>query len=64
MSHLHDDGQQINNGAKYEYITDLLCSVAGIEDVLSSIRSVILESWNQQKSDFAVQFFGYNIAVF
>ena len=35
--------EQINNGAKYEYVTDLLCSVTDIEDVLLSIRSAILK---------------------
>ena len=35
--------EQTNNGAKYEYVTDLLCSVTGVEDVLLSIRSAILE---------------------
>ena len=40
--------EQTNNGAKYEYVTDLLCSVTGVEDVLLSIRSAILEPENQQ----------------
>ena len=35
--------EQTNNGAKYEYVTDLLCSVTGVEDVLLSIRSTIFE---------------------
>ena len=35
--------EQTNNGAKYEYVTDLLCSVTGVEDVLLSIRSAIFE---------------------
>ena len=40
--------EQTNNGAKYEYVTDLLCNVTEVEDVLWSIRSAILESENQQ----------------
>jgi len=35
--------EQTNNGAKYEYVTDLLCSVTDIEDVLLSIRSAIFK---------------------
>ena len=35
--------EQTNNGAKYEYVTDLLCNVTEVEDVLLSIRSAILE---------------------
>ena len=35
--------EQTNNGAKYEYVTDLLCSVTGVGDVLLSIRSAIFE---------------------
>ena len=35
--------EQTDNGAKYEYVTDLLCSVTGVEDVLLSIRSTIFE---------------------
>ena len=35
--------EQPNNGAKYEYVTDLLCSVTDIEDVLLSIRSAIFK---------------------
>ena len=35
--------EQTNNGAKYEYLTDLLCSVTDIEDVLLSIRSAIFK---------------------
>ena len=40
--------EQTSNGAKYEYVTDLLCSVTDVEDVLLSIRSAILEPENQQ----------------
>ena len=40
--------EQTNNGAKYEYVTDLLCNVTDVEDVLLSIRSAILEPENQQ----------------
>ena len=36
--------EQTNNGAKYEYVTDLLCSVTEVEDVLLSIRTAIFES--------------------
>jgi hypothetical protein len=39
--------EQTDNGAKYEYVTDLLCNVTEVEDVLWSIRSAILESENQ-----------------
>lgn len=35
--------EQTNNEAKYEYVTDLLCSVTDIEDVLLSIRSAIFK---------------------
>ena len=35
--------EQTNNEAKYEYVTDLLCSVTDFEDVSLSIRSAILE---------------------
>ena len=35
--------EQTDNGAKYEYVTDLLCSVTDIEDVLLSIRSAIFK---------------------
>ena len=40
--------EQTDNGAKYEYVTDLLCNVTDVEDVLLSIRSAILEPENQQ----------------
>ena len=36
--------EQTDNGAKYQYVTDLLCSVAEVEDVLLSIRTAIFES--------------------
>ena len=39
--------EQTDNGAKYEYVTDLLCNVTDVEDVLWSIRSAILEPENQ-----------------
>ena len=35
--------EQTNYGTKYEYVTDLLCSVNDIEDVLLSIRSAIFK---------------------
>jgi hypothetical protein len=35
--------EQTDNGAKYEYVTNLLCSVTGVEDVWLSIRSAIFE---------------------
>ena len=40
--------EQTDNAAKYEYVTDLLCNVTDVEDVLLSIRSAILELENQQ----------------
>ena len=40
--------EQTDNGSKYEYVTDLLCNVTDVEDVLLSIRSAILEPENQQ----------------
>jgi hypothetical protein len=36
--------EQTDNGAKYQYVTDLLCSVTEVEDVLLSIRIAIFES--------------------
>lgn len=36
--------EQTDNGAKYQYVTDLLCSVTEVEDVLLSIRTAIFES--------------------
>ena len=38
--------EQTDNAAKYEYVTDLLCNVTDVEDVLLSIRSAILELEN------------------
>ena len=35
--------EQTDNGAKYRYVTDLLCSVTEVEDVLLSIRIAIFE---------------------
>ena len=35
--------EQTNNGAKYEYVRDVLCSVTDVEDVLLLIRSAIFE---------------------
>ena len=35
--------EQTDNGAKYQYVTDLLCSVTEVEDVLLSIRIAIFE---------------------
>jgi hypothetical protein len=35
--------EQTDNGAKYEYVTNLLCSVTGVEDAWLSIRSAIFE---------------------
>ena len=36
--------EKTDNGAKYQYVTDLLCSVTEVEDVLLSIRTAIFES--------------------
>lgn len=34
--------EQTDNGARYEYVTDLLCSVTDIDEVLVAIRGSIL----------------------